>query len=483
MNMNMNMNILHTFLKTDKIRKSSRKENINKIFNFAVNKLKTQIVPIGLHPSELCQGNIINEMINNKIIPQPKQKPDKLEDLVKYKLNNQEVNMSGEDLATFLSHFDIWKKIVENKIPYSLIIEDDVVFDEEKTLNAIHNLRDGDNKPEKFWLVSLLNDFDNTIQNTRKYNEEYHHITTITPNTQKFYILTYEGAKILLNKLFPIHNPLAFSINRELMVSKKGYLLKKNIANINPYIDLIIPLKPVQKIDEIGAFYLASIERSREKRGENIENLKKFIKDTYGKDLNISGVDGAKLTQDELVELVTDNVIDPSPNADISLNNAGRLVFMNEFPNRDPFMNTGEIGCFLSHYNIWKDIIEKEIPYSIVFEDDAKINTKIFPEHLKIIMNNAPENFGVISMYKHESQLSRKFIPYNNLFETIDRKVWGTTAYIVSLESVKAFMDDLVPIKHPVDFAIHNYVESKKNGYMYKERIIQPYDDISVIKH
>ena len=398
-------------------------------------------------------------MIENKIIPLPQRKPEKLEDLVKYKVNNQEVNMSGEELSSFLSHYKIWKNIVDKKIQYSLVIEDDVVFDEEKALQVINNLNEGVNNPEKFWLISLLNDYDNNFKNTRRYNEEYHHIITITPNTQKFYIITYEGALMLLNNLFPICNSLIFGINRELMMSKKGYLLKKKIANINPYIDMKIALKPIKKIKEIGAFYLASIERSREKRGENIDNLKKFIKETYNKDLNISGVDGAKLTQDELVELVTDDIIVPSPNADISLNNPGRLICMNEFPNRDPFMNSGEIGCFLSHYNIWKDILEKEIPYAIVLEDDAKINTKIFDEHLKKIMKNAPDNFEIISMYKHENQLNKNFIPYNKMFDMIESKVWGTTAYIINLDGVKNLMKNIVPIKYPVYFAIHKYVE------------------------
>lgn len=35
-------------------------------------------------------------------------------------------------------------------------------------------------------------------------------------------------------------------------------------------------------------------------------------------------------------------------------------------------MTMGEIGCFLSHYFIWKDMIEKGYSEIIVFEDDLR---------------------------------------------------------------------------------------------------------------
>ena len=57
-------------------------------------------------------------------------------------------------------------------------------------------------------------------------------------------------------------------------------------------------------------------------------------------------------------------------------------------------------------------MLEKEIPYAIVLEDDAKINTKIFDEHLKKIMENAPKNFHLISLFRHSKQVEKKFIPY-----------------------------------------------------------------------
>lgn len=35
-------------------------------------------------------------------------------------------------------------------------------------------------------------------------------------------------------------------------------------------------------------------------------------------------------------------------------------------------MTMGEIGCFLSHYFIWKDVVEKGYSEVVVFEDDLR---------------------------------------------------------------------------------------------------------------
>lgn len=477
------MKIDQVFIRSDVKSRETRKDNINSILNFAVQQMKARISIGGVHPTEICSTSKINEMIKGGIINAPTHNPEKLEEVVKYKIANKEKFLPAEELANFISHMKFWKIIIEKKIRYSMVVHDDIIFDEEETLKTINNVILGKNKPDKFWLISLIDDYKHTIINTKRYNEDFNHIVSITPNTPKCYIITYEGAKMILNTVFPISGPLDFSINKQLMISKTGYFLKKSIAHIDPFIDLSIPLKPIKKIPKIDGFYLISIERSREKRGENIESIRKYVRDMYDKEVNVCGIDGGKLTQDDLANLVFENVIEPTDKSDITLTDAGKLVHMTIFPNRDPYMNSGEIGCFLSHYNIWKKMIDNEQQYAVVMEDDAKINTKLFDDHLKKIMKNAPENFDIISIYKHENQLTRSFIPYNKMFDLIESKVWGTTAYIINLDGVKNLLKNIVPIRYPVDFAIHNYVEGKKSGYLYKERIIQPYDDISVIKH
>merc|ERR1719225_1610735 len=50
------------------------------------------------------------------------------------------------------------------------------------------------------------------------------------------------------------------------------------------------------------------------------------------------------------------------------------IEMMSDFsePYHGRAMTYGEIGCFMSHYNIWKDVIENDFEEIIVFEDDVR---------------------------------------------------------------------------------------------------------------
>ena len=478
------MKIKNVFINSDLDLFNNCQDNINKIIKFSKISQNTNVIIGGLYPGQISNINKVNELMDNNIIPKIQNIPEKLGNLVKIKGSN-EMFLTAEQLCNFISHINYWNIIVKKKIPYSLIIDDNVIIDEEKLNKTLQNFDNNINFPEKFWLISLLNEEEATLTNRSLYNEDFNYINLITPQTSKMYIITYEGAKMFIENLFPIQNTLEMSINELLMINAKGFVSKKTNAIVDPFIDLKIDIQPIKKILEIGGFYLITIERSKEKRNDNINNVKTFVKETYDKELNISGVDGGLLKQDEITDRVLEGIIQPThhPDTDLSLKDAGKLVRMNEFACREPFMNSSEIGVFLSHYNIWKDILDKEIPFSIIFEDDAKLETKIFAKELEKIMNNAPENFDIISLYKHEDQLRRKFINYNDIFYLTDAKVWGSTAYIITLNAVKELLENIIPIKYPVDYAFFKYFSSKKTGYLIKERIIKPYDDISVICH
>ncbi|NXU07199.1 GT253 glycosyltransferase, partial [Buphagus erythrorhynchus] len=57
----------------------------------------------------------------------------------------------------------------------------------------------------------------------------------------------------------------------------------------------------------------------------------------------------------------------------------------------DPFsgrtLTKGEVGCFLSHYNIWKEIVSRGLERSVVFEDDVRFEAA-FPARLQRLMED-----------------------------------------------------------------------------------------------
>ncbi|KFV64072.1 putative inactive glycosyltransferase 25 family member 3, partial [Dryobates pubescens] len=60
----------------------------------------------------------------------------------------------------------------------------------------------------------------------------------------------------------------------------------------------------------------------------------------------------------------------------------------------DPFsgrtLTKGEVGCFLSHYNIWREIVSRGLERSVVFEDDVRFEAA-FPARLQRLMEELEE--------------------------------------------------------------------------------------------
>ncbi len=72
----------------------------------------------------------------------------------------------------------------------------------------------------------------------------------------------------------------------------------------------------------------------------------------------------------------------------------------------------GEIGCALSHRRIWKYILENDIDYALVMEDDV-----IFDKRLVEVISDCQNyeyfdfiNFSTTTPYSYDSQVARSFI-------------------------------------------------------------------------
>lgn len=146
------------------------------------------------------------------------------------------VNLSKEEIAVALSHVKIWQKIVDENQSYSLILEDDVFFEREfaNSVNQIWqelpvNRYDG----SKFDLLYL------SFREVDRGMEKEHYSKSLFKPIRGLwwlsgYILSYSGAKKLLNEL-PIHGPVDLWINHKF--SKLDVYSTKN-SIINQRVDL-----------------------------------------------------------------------------------------------------------------------------------------------------------------------------------------------------------------------------------------------------
>ncbi|KAI4882407.1 hypothetical protein NFI96_025174 [Prochilodus magdalenae] len=146
----------------------------------------------------------------------------------------------------------------------------------------------------------------------------------------------------------------------------------------------------------------------------------------------------------------------------------------------DPYhgrpLTKGELGCFLSHYNIWKEIVERGLKASLVMEDDLRFEV-FFKRRLKNLLSEVQSeglDWDLIYIGRKRMQVDRpeKAVPnIHNLVEA-DYSYW-TLGYMISLQGAKKLMnaeplskmlpvDEFLPVmfnKHPVS----DYMEQFEN--------------------
>jgi GR25 family glycosyltransferase involved in LPS biosynthesis len=114
----------------------------------------------------------------------------------------------------------------------------------------------------------------------------------------------------------------------------------------------------------------------------------------------------------------------------------------------------GKQGCALSHYNVWKMIIEKRIPYAVIFEDDVRFddNWDVLAPALWLA---TPKDFDI--MYMGSMMLGYDFRQTHHgtvadiRYETpaylrtqpivVRKPLFCTHAYIISYEGAKKLYD------------------------------------------
>lgn len=186
----------------------------------------------------------------------------------------------------------------------------------------------------------------------------------------------------------------------------------------------------------------------RPDRQKNMEDILQHFDMT-----NISerfpAIDGKTLDLDKLDRnIISQNAIDDA------VNNRGLYTVMTK----------GGIGCALSHYNVYKKIVDEKINRCLILEDDIRINANFY-EALNSVqkeLNDSNSNdFDMLFLGYHRSSISHPFsVISKNLY--VPTRVYGLFGYIVSYQGAKKLLDTIFPLERQIDSAISDYSSNFK---------------------
>jgi len=102
---------------------------------------------------------------------------------------------------------------------------------------------------------------------------------------------------------------------------------------------------------------------------------------------------------------------------------------------------TGAIGCTLSHYSIWKKIIDENIDMAIIFEDDIRLMSNFFD----VVNQEMKQNNGKFDILN---------IGYmRNAYSEVDDSIFyfGTGCYVLTKKACEILCKYVFPIDTHVD--------------------------------
>ncbi len=183
---------------------------------------------------------------------------------------------------------------------------------------------------------------------------------------------------------------------------------------------------------QICAFVLHLLRA--ETRRANAQSLKK----SCGLDADVwPAVDGSALSSSDLSGRVRDHIFDP--------------VY--------PFgLKIGEIGCFLSHRQMWAEIIRRDVPAAFIVEDDAGLDPVTFQKALGLATQHI-EKLGYIQFQTRGHDGPKTLVDTAGGSTLIVPEQGGlrTTAQLVSRAAAQHLLDMSRIIDRPVDTFVQSH--------------------------
>ena len=124
---------------------------------------------------------------------------------------------------------------------------------------------------------------------------------------------------------------------------------------------------------------------------------------------------------------------------DAELDDANEILKENKIYLTDTFYdkcNEGQLGCFLSHFQLWKNIIKLNLNMAIIMEDDVKIYNN-FNKIIDIVYDNLPVKFDYLHLFIHPDKQNINYLEGKDGDIIPAEDNFGTVAYMISLRGAK----------------------------------------------
>ncbi|MBX2812513.1 MAG: glycosyltransferase family 25 protein [Myxococcales bacterium] len=132
-------------------------------------------------------------------------------------------------------------------------------------------------------------------------------------------------------------------------------------------------------------------------------------------------------------------------------------------------MGKGEIGCLLSHIEAWKRIVEDNVSFGLIFEDDVHISDDFGDFIGQVELRICTESIEVHRIEWRRANITiRREIAYtaaDRFAHVLESSLCGSGAYIINRPTARYLLAQVNKFRWPIDVELFN-VKLRSIGYL-----------------
>lgn len=122
----------------------------------------------------------------------------------------------------------------------------------------------------------------------------------------------------------------------------------------------------------------------------------------------------------------------------------------NVFDYGNNFLTKGEIGCSLSHINLYKRIVDENVPFALIMEDDATFDSELV-RFLSAFDNSKYINGGIYLLTGDVSYVENRSSKLSTFKIHQVRSATRTTGYVITNCAAREMLKILLPVRFEAD--------------------------------
>ena len=147
-------------------------------------------------------------------------------------------------------------------------------------------------------------------------------------------------------------------------------------------------------------------------------------------------------------------------------------------------MLSGEIGCYLSHYQLWQRIVAEKTPCALVLEDDAALDEDLFS--VVCAISNLQWHWGVILLscetQKTPGRVLATIGDKNWRLILCSRRLVSTAGYVISQQGARELLEHCREINAPIDVSYSEWWHSGIPFHCVVPSLVRQVEEHSFIK-